>query len=185
MGHGVLASARFVCIIKSMATATQLITPNPEISCRPGWCLEYVRETFNLPAKYPSATASWEASEYKHTDKEFPDNVSVPVWYSLGDEPDGHVALRQPDGTVWSASHPTDTTPVHHESMQDIETYYGGRLGYLGWTEDLSGELVIDLDQSSIPAPVVGGVAQLEAVQEDDPRSIVLTMDNKKKRRTT
>lgn len=168
----------------TMASATQLITPNPEIACEPGMCLEYVRETFELPARYPSATASWEASEHKHTDKEFPDNVWVPVWYSLGDEPNGHVALRQPDGTVWSASHPTDTTPIQHESMQDIESYYGGRLKYLGWTEDLSGEMVIDLDEDPIAVSSINGVAQLEAVQEGDPRSIVLTIDKKPKRKT-
>lgn len=166
-----------------MSSAAQIITPNPEIPCTPGLCLVYVRETFDLPAKYPSATASWGASEHKHTDKEFPDNVWVPVWYSLADEPNGHVALRQPDGSVWSASHPTNTTPVHHDSMQDIESYYGGRLKYLGWTEDLSGEMIIELNGASSTPAQLSGVAELEAIQDGDPAAIVLTVDNKQNKK--
>ena len=121
----------------------QLITPHPGIPCTPGMCLVYVRETYDIGPKYPSATEGWNASTYKHTDQNFPADAWVPVWFSLSDNPAGHVALRQPDGSIWSASDPTQTSPVHHTSLEDIEQYYGGRLTYLGWTEDIEGVRVI------------------------------------------
>jgi hypothetical protein len=127
-----------------VGVTTQHITPNPEIPCTPGWCLVYVRETFGIGPKYPTATAGWNASTYKHTDQNFPNNTWVPVWFSLSDNPDGHVVLRQPDGSIWSASSPTATTPVHHASLTELERYYGNRLNYLGWTEDLEDTLIMN-----------------------------------------
>jgi hypothetical protein len=122
----------------------QLITPNPNITCTPGECLVYVQDTFGVAPKYSTASAAWDASNYKHTDQNFFDGVWVPVWFSLQNNPDGHVALRQPDGSIWSASSPTDTTPIHHSSLADIESYYGSNLTYLGWTEDVEDTPVVD-----------------------------------------
>jgi hypothetical protein len=129
--------------------ATQLITPNPNVPCTPGECLVYVQDTFSVAAKYPTATAAWTASNTKHADQNFLDDLWVPVWFSLQDNPDGHVALRQPDGTVWSASSPTDTTPVHHASMDDLESYYSGKLTYLGWSEDVEDTPIISFAEST------------------------------------
>lgn len=123
---------------------SQLITPNPSIACKPGLCLVYVRETFSIGPKYPTAIAGWEASTTKHEDQKFPDDVWVPVWFSLSNDPAGHVALRQPDGGIWSSSHPTSTKPTLHKSLDDIESYYGGRLTYLGWTEDIEDVPVVE-----------------------------------------
>lgn len=50
----------------------QLITPNPNIKCYPGWCLMYVRQAFGLAGLYPSATAGWNAARFKHRDRNFP-----------------------------------------------------------------------------------------------------------------
>lgn len=122
----------------------QLVIPNPDIPCTPGWCLVYVRETFGIGPKHPTATAGWQASTTKHADKNFPD-AWVPVWFSLSDEPAGHVALRQPDGSIWSSSHPTKKQPIHHPSLEDILSYYGKRMTYLGWTEDIEGQRVVQL----------------------------------------
>lgn len=124
--------------------ATQLITPNPEISCTPGLCLVYVRETFGIPAKYPTAVEGWAASSRKHADQAFPADVWVPLWFSVSDNPGGHVVLRQPDGSIWSASDPEATSPIHHGSLAELESYYGGRLTYLGWTEDIEDVVVVD-----------------------------------------
>ncbi len=121
----------------------QLITPNPDVPCTPGLCLVYVQSTFNIGAKYPSAIAAWNASQTQHTDYDFPDNVWVAVWFSLSNNEFGHVALRAPDGSIYSSSHPTSTTPTHHDSLIALELYYGGRLQYLGWTEDVEDVKVI------------------------------------------
>lgn len=151
--------------------ATQLITPNPLIPCSPGWCLVYVRETFGISAKHPTAVAAWSASERKHENTDFPDGAWVPVWFLSSDTPAGHVALRQPDGSVWSASHPTDSIPVHHASLQDLMSYYGGRLSYLGWTEDIEDVPVVAVSAATVASVVndVNHIGQLSAIPLDGP----------------
>jgi hypothetical protein len=57
----------------------QIVTPNPNIPCQPGWCLQYVRQAFGLPARHPTATAAWEASTSKHRGRDFPKGVWLPV----------------------------------------------------------------------------------------------------------
>jgi len=140
----------------------QLITPNPNIDCTPGWCLVYVRETFGIAAKYPTATAGWEASKLQHTDQNFPENLWVPIWFSLSNNPAGHVALLAPDRSVWSASHPMRTSPVHHSSIQDTISYYGNRLTYLGWTEDIEDELVVGMSRGESGTVDANGVGHLD-----------------------
>lgn len=125
---------------------TQLITPNPDKPCRPGYCLEYVRTTYDLPIKYGSATEAWNNSTSKHLDTDFPAGCWTPVWFTIDTEPNGHVALLAPDGSVYSASDLTNN-PHHHPDMTDLITYYAkwGNmvLTYLGWTEDVASYPVI------------------------------------------
>lgn len=135
----------------------QLITPNPNISCRPGYCLEYVRETFGLPVKYGSATEAWNNSPSQHQDYNFPAGLWFPVWFAIDIEPNGHVALMAPDGTVYSASDMTNT-PHHHPSMDDLIAYYArwGKmtLTFLGWSEDVASFPVVSLiSVDSTPTP--------------------------------
>lgn len=123
----------------------QLITPNPNIPCTPGYCLQYVRQAFGLPARYATATAAWEGSNSQHRDRNYPAGVWIPVWYGLDREPAGHVVLLAPDGSVYSTSDNT-TTPHHHPSLADLEDYYAGwgwPLTYRGWTEDVAGFPVV------------------------------------------
>jgi len=125
---------------------TQAVTPNPNIPCRPGWCLQYVRQAFGLPAIHPTATAAWEASKTQHRDRNFPAGVWHPVWYGLSKEPAGHVVLRAPNGNVYSTSD-LSNTPHLHPDLADLERYYaryGMTLTYRGWTEDVQGITVIN-----------------------------------------
>jgi hypothetical protein len=134
----------------------QLITPTPDIWCRPGWCLEYVRKTFGQPARYDSATDAWEASTSKHQDRQFPEGMAVPVWYGLHKEPAGHVVLRMPDGSCYSTSDLTNT-PHHHPSLAHLEeyyAYYGMPLSYRGWTEDMAGTRVIAWDGINVEGTI-------------------------------
>ena len=146
--------------------ATQIITPNPDIPCTPGLCLVYVREAFGIGPKYPTATDGWSASPTQHVDQNFPVDMWVPLWFSLSDNPHGHVVLRQPDGSVWSSSSPTANKPVHHSSLDDLLSYYGGKLTYLGWTEDIEDVLVVDgaTRQANGVTPVTAKLAGYESV---------------------
>jgi len=139
----------------------QLITPNPHIWCAPGWCLQYVRQAFGLPARHPTATSAWEASTSKHRDRKFPAGVWYPIWFSLSNEPAGHVALVAPDGSVFSTSD-LSNKPHQHLDISDLMNYYaryGMTLTYLGWTEDVAGYPVISPNGiaamgTTTPAPV-------------------------------
>jgi len=148
---------------------TQLVIPNPNIACQPGWCLQYVRQTFGAPVVEPTATAGWENAQYRHEDWNFPVGCWVPVWFSLKNEPAGHVALLAPDGTVYSTSDDS-TIPHHHPSMADLIAYYWRNpLTYLGWSEDISGVRVVEnfsLETESVDEMVdVGAIAAETAKQ--------------------
>lgn len=124
---------------------TQTVTPNPNIPCQPGWCLQYVRQAYSLPARYASATEAWNNSPSQHRDRNFPEGVWVPVWFSLANEPAGHVALMAPDGSVYSTSDYANV-PHHHLDLSDLMNYYARydmTLTYLGWSEDVAGYPVI------------------------------------------
>jgi len=144
-------------------TYIQVITPNPDVPCTPGWCLQYVRQAYGLPARYSSATEAWDNSTSQHTDWDFPD-CWVPVWFSLATEPAGHVALRAPDGSVYSSSDANTSTPHHHPSLDDLISYYaaGNPLTYLGWTEDVASYPVIADSSIGYESTII------TPVQEDD-----------------
>lgn len=126
-------------------TYAQTVAPNPNIPCKPGWCLQYVRQAYGLAGVHPTATAGWDASPTQHRDRNFPTGVWIPVWFSLANEPAGHVALMAPDGSVYSTSDLTNV-PHHHPDLDDLIAYYaryGMPLGYRGWTEDIEDVAVI------------------------------------------
>ena len=125
----------------------QLVAPNPNVPCQPGWCLKYVADAYGggYPVVYPSATAAWNGAQFKHQDQSFPAGVAVPVWFSIRNVPEGHVAIRMPDGSVYSTTSGTSNRAVHHPNMQDLLNAYApyNPLTYLGWTEDLAGKRLV------------------------------------------
>jgi len=134
-------------------TYEQLITPNPDIPCEPGWCLQYVRQAFGTDAVEPTATAGWFNADHKHTDMDFPPGMWVPVWFDVQGIVEGHVALLAPDGSVYSTTHPTAKTPTHHPNLQDLfdayATFYP--LTYRGWTEDISNVRITQPKETDMP----------------------------------
>lgn len=135
-------------------TYKQILYPNAQASCRSGWCLEYVQNTFGVPKVGDSASDYWyNHSNYKHADKNFPANCYVPIWFSTKNLEFGHVALLCPDGKVWSASDGTGNgeyiSPRLHTSIDDLIRFYSTGsypLTYLGWTEDVGGVKVVSPD---------------------------------------
>ncbi|ATW59947.1 hypothetical protein SEA_WALTZ_70 [Arthrobacter phage Waltz] len=124
----------------------QLVTPNPNIPCTPGYCLQYTREAFGIPkGVYPSATSGWANAKYRHPGELPPSGVWTPLWFSMTKEPLGHVVVGAPDGSVYSTSDPS-STPHHHPSLADLMGYYaywGLPLTYLGWSEDVENVRVV------------------------------------------
>jgi hypothetical protein len=141
----------------------QLVTPNPNIPCKPGWCLQYVRQAFGAPIVEPTATAGWANADYKHADWNFPPGCWVPVWFHMDTEPAGHVVLRAPDGSVYSTSHPTSTTPTHHPNMAHLFQAYAryNPLTYLGWSEDISGVRVVQEARITVQTATITAPAEL------------------------
>lgn len=147
-------------------TYVQVLTPNTGVRCWPGECLRFVSDAFQITASdpntknqvsliahtnYGTATAAWNASK-QHKDQNFPAGCYVPIWFSLRDESAGHVAIMCPNGSVYSSSHPTSTTPMHHPSLSALIAYYANAnpLTYLGWSEDIGGTTVIKEDTMPI-----------------------------------
>lgn len=166
----------------------QITTPTPDIPCRPGWCLQYVRETFGHPGIHPTATAAWEASATKHRDRNFPAGVWIPVWYGLDTNEAGHVVLRAPDGSVYSTSDLTNT-PHHHPDLADLEAYYayyGMTLTYRGWTEDVQGIPVIkSITPQSTEEFTVAEAAKIIAILTENQaritRAVAIATENQRR----
>jgi hypothetical protein len=140
-------------------------------------CLQYVRETFGLPIRYGSATEAWNNSPSQHQDWNFPPGLWVPIWFSIDIEPNGHVALLAPDGTVYSSSD-NGSIPHHHPSIADLINYYAywGKmtLTLLGWSEDVAGYPVVSLTADTINFQSTPTVKDwLDMATIDDVRAVV------------
>lgn len=125
----------------------QALTPTPVIPSTPGWCLQYVRESYGItPGVYPTAYAGWLASPSKHRDMDFPAGVAVPLWFAMAGVPAGHVVLRLADGTIFSTTEAEADRPTRHPNLDHLMGVYaraGLPLTYLGWTEDIENTRII------------------------------------------
>jgi len=112
-----------------------------------GWCLQNVRLGYGISSHwlYPNATKSWEKNQQQHRDRNFPDGVAVPIYYSFytkqGNE--GHVNVLLPDGSVWSDGKKY-TSVADYEARQSPD--------FLGWGESVNGNRVIEWVEDAIPA---------------------------------
>ncbi len=121
-----------------------------------GWCLWWVQEAFKTTHKYPRAIDEWNQNTYNH--KELPPKgVWVPVFFTMQGVPAGHVAIAAPDGSIYSTSSPYSLNPIHHKNLVALNSYYGGKLGYLGWSEDIGGQRLV----APVPSVIKRVVAQV------------------------
>lgn len=127
----------------------QLKKPRTDIQARPGWCAEAVQLSFNVPWIGSSAADAWSRAKYKHKNSSFPNDVAVPVYFTMKGEPAGHIVVRMANGSVWSASD-EDYAFDYHPNMKHLLDFYGGRLTILGWSEDLNGTRVIEKEDDMI-----------------------------------
>lgn len=105
-----------------------------------GWCLKYVQDAFNTDHPYANATVAWNANYggKNHTDLP-PKGKTCAVYFSLGNVPEGHVAIHLDDGMVASSTQGgTHPQGYLHPNLNDIIAVYGqynGGCKYLGWSE--------------------------------------------------
>jgi len=125
----------------------QLKQPNLSVVGQPEMCLAYVRAVFGATGEYATAAIGWQQAQYKHVGTP-PSNISVPIWFTY-DGPDGHVCLWN-QGTLHSTS---AKGMVTFPSIQALINWMGEDFEYLGWSEDVDGERVVEPVPSPTPTP--------------------------------
>ena len=126
---------------------SQLAAPNLGITYTGGWCLKAVEDAFNTEHLYPSAMDSWNAGNGNHPGEQPPAGVAVPVYFTLGSTPAGHIAISLPDGRVASSTQEGTHQGLYiHPTLQDlinIYTQYDQGCTYLGWSERLANTQIV------------------------------------------
>jgi len=131
----------------------QLIQPNLSVVGQSDLCLAYVTTIFNVPEKYNTATDAWNAAQYKHVGDP-PTNVSVPVWFSWTGTINGitanygHVACSVNGTKFYSVSAIGDQI---FNSIQELMNFIGGGIEYLGWSEDINNDRVVEENNMEQP----------------------------------
>jgi hypothetical protein len=139
-----------------------------------GWCLKFVQDAFGTDHPYPSANASWDANfgNGNHPGELPPAGVTVPIYFSLGNVPAGHVAISLDDGSVASSTQGgSHAEGFIHPNLQNlIDTYakYNGGCTYLGWSEYVGSVQVVS--QNQVNQPSQGGTDMAEKANEDTAR---------------
>ena len=118
----------------------QLKDANWRVSYVGGWCLKYVQDAFGTDHPDPDALNAWNDNYGNGNHVSLPPaGKTVPVYFSLGNVPQGHVAISLDDGKVASStqagSHPAGYI---HPNLNDLVATYGrynGGCAYLGWSE--------------------------------------------------
>lgn len=118
----------------------QLRDANWKVPYVGGWCLKYVQDAFGTDHPDPDAMNAWNDNYLGGNHVSLPPTgKTVPVYFSLGNVPQGHVAISLDDGKVASStqsgSHPAGFI---HPNLNDLVATYGrynGGCVYLGWSE--------------------------------------------------
>lgn len=97
-----------------------------------GMCLMFVRMSFNVGSRYPSAENAWGHTERRHTS--WPPPPGVPVWWTNGRF--GHVVLSAGNGWCYSTDF-LRTGRVDKVRINTITSAWGQH--YRGWSEDING----------------------------------------------
>ena len=120
----------------------QLVKPNLNTQDYYGWCMRLVRTAFGAPATAPTATDGADASEYRHSSRTLPKDVSVPVWftYSEGSWSPGHVVISVP-GKGLMSSPKSGYGVFWYKTIEECERAIGGK--YRFWSEDINGVRVV------------------------------------------
>lgn len=120
-----------------------------------GYCLQFVRECFAIPAVYASAIDAWNGSKTKHPGDRNPPRA-VPLFFTTPSVYDHIVFLGDPGEiiTTFNADVRRYTSSTTSGAIDAIIRDFGPG-SYLGWTEDLNGYRVL-VDSGFAPTPPTG-----------------------------
>lgn len=135
-----------------MTTYVQVVTPNVNVPGYSGGCLQYVDDGVNPPKRQPTAQTSWDyavSTGVAHPNEEPPNNVWVPVYYSIDNGPwagYGHVAWYFSDGNktmIYDSEYGASVRSAPYSSGAELFRHMGWKMRYYGWSEAVDGLTIV------------------------------------------
>ena len=126
-----------------MSAYYQLELPNISTVGWSGFSLQAAQEAFDAPGRLSTSWEAWNATEYKHFERDLP-NVCVPVWFwsTVEGLQIGHVLIHVP-GSGLLGPPPNGSGQVYYSSIEEVEGRSHGATRYVGWSEDILGKQIV------------------------------------------
>lgn len=151
----------------------QLKSPNLSVTAQRGWCLKYIDDSVNAPARKPTAQAAFNTEKANGNVRTsgLPIGVWVPIWFSLTKGVYaglGHVAWAYNYGDRLEIRDSETRTGARspYTSIDQVKAWFGNYAPqYLGWSFTVDGVQVVE-EYTPPPTPVsqlkpVKGVARV------------------------
>jgi len=138
----------------------QIRDANWRVPCTGGWCLAYVQDAFGTDHVDPDAMTAWNDNYGGGNHVSLPPvGRTVPVYFALGNVPEGHVAISLDDGMIASSTRAgTYSEGYLHPNLYDLIAIYGqynGGCTYLGWSEFVGTTRVVEWSNPNASAAEV------------------------------
>jgi hypothetical protein len=116
-----------------------------------GMCLAFVQDCYGAIPRDPSAITAWNNSKHQHPTAD-PNQVprGAPIYFAPHGDPYGHVAIYLGNGTMRTTN--SATGRIHTDPVSLWTGAYGYRM--LGWTSDIEGQPIPNLDNNQQGAPM-------------------------------
>lgn len=117
-----------------------------------GWCLAVVKAAYGATKSMGTALNAWNCDKTQHKDKDFPEGLYIPAYFSGDKDNYGHVVILKRTGNnikVWSS--PYTHKPYYDTFSGSIDSVLStiikkyGLKQFLGWTEFVCEKRVIDV----------------------------------------
>lgn len=121
-----------------------------------GWCLAVTDKQFGVSPFAATAQIAWNQNNTKHQDRNMPDGVYVPIWFTGDKDGYGHVAVGLRQGNsfkVWSS--PYTHKPYFDRFEGTVDTVIARMIAigygkaFLGWTETLGDRRIVAWEEDA------------------------------------
>lgn len=123
-----------------------------------GWCLAVTAASFGAKGSSYSAKTAWQSCGTKHSDRNIPEGIWLPLWYGGGTY--GHVVIGYRTGntlTVYSSPYTHKATFEKFSGEINYILDYVGNVygvgGFSGWSETLLDSRIIEKVTETKPTP--------------------------------